>query len=155
MAALTKHNSRSAAPFFRPFFGREVLSDRFLDDFFAPAGLNRSEDVSDRGWSPAVDVKENDKGVSLMVDLPGLKKEDINIHLEDSVLTVTGERKFERDEEKDNYHRVERAYGSFSRSFRLPNNVDGGSASASFTDGVLTLEIPKTEEAKPRSIEIH
>lgn len=139
--------------FSHPAFGPSL--QRFFDDFFesAPASGDR-ESFTQASWIPAVDVKETEDGLTVYVELPGVKKDDITISLEDNVLAVAGERRFERDEKRDNFHRVERSFGKFSRSFRLPANVQGDKVDASFKDGVLVLSLPKAEEAKPRQIAI-
>lgn len=129
--------------------------DRLFDEFFTglrPAG---HEDMSVTRWTPAADIKETEDALFVCVDLPGLLKEDIDISLESGVLTVSGERRFTKDDSKETYHRLERFRGQFQRSFRLPRNIDRGEVKASFIDGLLTLELPKTEDAKPRQIEIN
>ena len=138
----------------------DVLRDRLdrlfgqaFGDYLTPATVG-SEDVSTRRWAPAVDIRETDEALSLVAELPGLKREDVTITLENSVLTISGERKFEKDTKEENYHRIERSYGSFARSFTLPNNVKPEQVQATFKDGVLTITLPKVEEAKPRKIEI-
>lgn len=153
MTQMTTCAPRHTTPFFRNFSGRPL--DRFFDDFFAPATSSEASSQAERAWMPAVDVKESASGVSLFVDLPGLTKDDIHLAVEENVLTVSGERKLEREEEKDNFYRLERRHGAFSRSFRLPTTVDSGKISASFENGVLSLEMPKAEEAKARSIKIN
>lgn len=127
--------------------------DEALSDF--PGIANWSEEVSRRNWVPPVDIRETDDALVLTAELPGLTKEDIEITLENNVLTIRGERKFERDADKENFHRIERAYGAFSRTFSLPSNVRGDGVEASFRDGVLHIQVPKAEEAKPRKIAIH
>ena len=107
-----------------------------------------------RRWVPAMDLVEAEDHFVLRADLPGLSEDDVNIELEDDTLTVSGERKSEHEEKRDGYHRVERAFGSFSRSLRLPQGVDPGSVTASFDRGVLEVRIPKPEQRKPRRIEI-
>ena len=92
--------------------------------------------------------------MTIFAEIPGLTKENVSITMENNVLTISGERKFEKDVEKENFHRIERTYGSFSRSFSLPANVATQKADASFKDGVLTVTLPKTDEAKPRQIAI-
>lgn len=104
--------------------------------------------------SPAVDLTEDEKSFIVSVELPGVKKEDVTVELQDDVLTIRGEKKSEREEKKDRSHWVERTYGSFSRSFTLPPTAVGEELKASFKDGVLTVEIPKKEQAKPRQISI-
>ena len=107
-----------------------------------------------RRWMPAMDLVETEGHFVLTADLPGLSEEDVNIEVEDRVLTVSGERKAENTESKDGYHRVERAFGSFSRSLTLPEGVNPDAVSASFDRGVLEVRIPKPEQPKPRKISI-
>jgi len=128
------------------------LFDQAFNEFVAPE--SRSGVASTLDWMPAVDIRESDDALTLFVEIPGLSKDDVSITLEKNVLTISGERKFEKDVEKESYHRIERAYGSFSRSFSLPANVQTAKVDASFVDGVLTVTLPKSEEAKPRQIEI-
>ncbi|MCB9883295.1 MAG: Hsp20/alpha crystallin family protein [Planctomycetes bacterium] len=131
------------------------LSPVFDDLFHALPSVFGAGSRSQRSWVPAVDVRETDANFTLQLDLPGLTKEDVKIELEDRLLTISGERKFVQDEPKDSgFHRVERSYGSFTRSFRLPDVVDGQQATATFENGVLTVTLPKSEDKKSRSIEI-
>ena len=119
------------------------------------AGFNRGDNEMMRGaWSPSVDIYENKDSIVLEAELPGMKPEDVNISIENNVLTVHGERKFEKKDEKDNFHRVERSYGSFTRSFTLPPTVSSENVDAVFENGILRLTMAKREEAKPRRIEI-
>src|SRR5690349_15297598 len=119
------------------------------------AGFNRGDNEIMRGaWSPSVDIYENKDNIVLEAELPGMKPEDVNISIENNVLTIHGERKFEKKDDKDNFHRVERSYGSFTRSFTLPPTVRSENATAEFENGVLRLSLAKREEAKPRRIEI-
>lgn len=137
-------------PFFRNF-------DRlFSDDFFRPFGfLARSdEDLGQAGWLPAVDVRESDEEFVFMAELPGISRDDVEITVENSILTLRGERRFNEEDEQKNYRRIERAYGSFSRSFTLPSAVDAEKIQATFADGMLTVTVPKAEVAKARKIEI-
>jgi HSP20 family protein len=116
---------------------------------------NASEEgFSSGAWNPQVDIFENKNEIVLEAELPGMKPEDVNISIENNVLTMHGERKFEKKDEKDNFHRVERSYGSFTRSFTLPPTVASESANAEFENGILRLTLAKREEAKPRRIEI-
>ena len=107
-----------------------------------------------RRWMPAMDLVETADHFVLRADLPGMSEEDVNIEVEDRVLTVSGERKTDHTENKDGYHRVERAFGSFSRSLTLPEGVDAEAVSANFDKGVLEVQIPKPEQRKPRKISI-
>lgn len=137
-------------PFFGPFFDRFFGTDPFRAELTFPW----RENLADRAWMPAVDVKETDEAFVLIAELPGLSKKDIHITLEDGVLTLAGERRFEKEENKDNYHRIERAYGSFNRSFSLGGGVEADKVQAAFKDGVLTVSVPKAAETRPRQIEI-
>jgi len=130
--------------------------DRLFEDFFSPGGLATTGQGQGQTafWAPAVDVSEDSDNFLVHAELPGLKPEDIDIELENNVLTLKGQRNFERKDEKQNYHFVERSYGSFYRSFSLPRNVDPNGIQANFEDGVLKISIPKTEQAKPRKVEI-
>ena len=103
---------------------------------------------------PPVDIQETADGYRLQAELPGLTKDDISITLENNVLRLSGERKFEKDAKKESFHRIERTYGTFSRAFALPQQVNGEGVQASFENGVLTIPVPKAEQAKPRKIAI-
>ena len=105
-------------------------------------------------WSPAMDVSETEDEVLVHADLPGLSKDQIKITLENNVLTIRGEKQQESDKKDKQFHRSERSYGSFTRSFRLPTDVETGKISASYKDGVLNLTLPKSESAKPKEIEV-
>lgn len=132
------------------YLNREPFS-RLFDTFF---GDLPSEDVASRSWVPPVDIQETEDGYKLQAELPGLTKDDIQITLENNVLRLSGERKFEKDVQKEGYHRIERTYGSFARSFALPHQVNGEAVQAAFENGVLTITVPKAETAKPRKIAI-
>ncbi|HXP59507.1 MAG TPA: Hsp20/alpha crystallin family protein [Dongiaceae bacterium] len=105
-------------------------------------------------WAPSVDISEDDKEWLVKADLPEVKKEDVKVSVEDGVLTVTGERKFEKEEKGKKYHRIERSYGNFFRSFTLPEGADGAKVSAEFKDGVLKVHLPKSEKAKAKAVEV-
>jgi HSP20 family protein len=107
-----------------------------------------------RRWMPAMDLVETDDHFVLRADLPGLSEEDVNIELEDRVLTISGERKAEHELSKEGYHRVERAFGTFSRALTLPEGIDPDAVAATFDRGVLEVRIPKPEERKPRKVTI-
>ena len=109
-----------------------------------------------RGWVPPVDIFETENHeVVLKAELPDMKREDINLTFENGVLTLRGERKFDHETKKDNYHRRERRFGAFTRSFTVPNTVDATRISASYKDGVLTITLPQREEAKPKQITVN
>ena len=112
------------------------------------------EGIARGAWSPSVDIYENKDQLVLEAELPGMKREEFDLSIENNVITLRGERQFEKRDEADNYHRVERAYGSFTRSFTLPNTVTGEGASADYRNGVLRVTLPKREETKARRIEI-
>lgn len=103
---------------------------------------------------PPVDVYEDEHNLVLKLEVPGVSEEDLNIEWENNVLTVKGERKFEKEEKEENFHRIERRFGSFARTFRLPNTVEGDKAEAFYDKGVLKLSIPKKAEAKPKQIKV-
>lgn len=145
----------------RPLFTSSLLSDPlvrrfFEDDVFSPRNFlaSRNESLGNDAWLPAVDIRETDGEFIFNAELPGLEKEDVTITIEEKVLTIAGERSLEGKEDNENYHRIERSYGKFSRSFSLPHDVDQDKVSANFTNGVLTVAVPKTEAVKPRQIAI-
>ena len=105
-------------------------------------------------WSPLVDIVEDDKAYLIKAEIPEMKKEDVKISVQENVLSISGERKYEKEEKGKKYHRVERAYGSFLRSFTLPEDADGTKVSAEYKDGVLNVHLPKSEKAKPKAIEV-
>lgn len=139
---------------FDPFRELRTLNDEMNRLFtFVPTGLERSEFV--RGaWSPNVDIYEDKDKLIVEAELPGMKREDFELTVENNVLTLKGERKFEKKTEGDNYHRVERSYGAFTRQFTLPQTVTADGATADFENGVLRVALPKREETKARKIEI-
>jgi HSP20 family protein len=114
----------------------------------------RDEEVFSGTWAPPVDIVESKDKLTLTAELPGFTEDKIQINFEDGVLTLEGERKFEQESKDENYHRVERSYGRFVRSFSLPANVDPQKISAVFKNGLLTVELPKREESKPKSIKV-
>jgi len=118
------------------------------------AGTGGDELTTSGSFVPAVDIYEDENSISLRLEIPGMKQEDIDIRLENNTLTVRGERKFEKEEKEENFHRIERRYGSFSRSFTLPNTVDTDSVSADYRDGVLEIRLGKRAETKPKQIKV-
>jgi HSP20 family protein len=133
-----------------------TLQDR-MNRMFDPAFRGASEEDWALGgsWAPAVDIYEKDGNIVLKAELPGVDPKNVDVRVENNLLTLRGERKFDTEVQRDNYHRVERSYGSFSRSFTLPNVVDTANIKAEYRDGVLHLTLPKREEAKPRQIQIN
>jgi len=112
------------------------------------------EGIARGSWNPNVDIYENKDQIVLEAELPGMSREDFDLSVENNIITLRGERHFEKKDDTDNYHRVERAYGSFTRSFTLPNTVSGEGAIADYRNGVLRVVLPKKEETKARRIEI-
>ncbi|MCC7241114.1 MAG: Hsp20/alpha crystallin family protein [Acidobacteria bacterium] len=138
---------------FDPFRDLAVLQDR-MSRIFGDAYTAREEGVLSN-WVPAVDIFENEKKeLVIKAELPDVNRDDVSVTVENNTLTLSGERKVDTEVKKEHYHRIERAYGSFSRSFSLPATVDSGKVAADFKNGVLTVRLPFREEAKPRSITI-
>lgn len=129
------------------------VAERF-NRSFAATSARRDEEMSLGTWLPPVDIAEDGDRIVLTAELPGFKEDQIEIQMEGGVLTMRGERKFEDEKEGRSFHRVERSYGQFVRSFTLPNNVDRDNIKASFQNGVLEIALPKREEAKPRQIRV-
>jgi len=140
-----------------PFKELEDMQSR-LSTFFGRAPLRKNgekeEAMTIAEWAPLVDISEDDKEYLIKAELPDMKKEDIKLTVHDDVLTITGERKYEKEEKGKKYHRVERAYGSFMRSFTLPDDADASKVAADYKDGLLKVHLPKSEKAKPKSIEV-
>ena len=146
MNALTKWN---------PFRELEEIQNR-LGSLFGRTPMRGlgEEAMTVSEWTPLVDITEDDKEYLIKAELPEVKKEDVKVTVENGTLTITGERKFEKEEKGKKYHRIERAYGSFMRSFTLPEGAAGDKVSADFKDGVLKVHLPKSAEAKPKSIDV-
>ena len=125
--------------------------NRLFTDFFG----RTSQDQNLTPWAPAVDIFEGEQELVVKADLPDIQPEELDIRLENNILTIRGERKFEKKADEKNYLRVERSYGSFARSFSLANTVNTEAIKANYKDGVLTLSIPKREEAKPKQIKVN
>ena len=140
-----------------PFRELDELQNR-LSSLFGRAPLRRNGDkdeaITVAEWAPLVDIVEDDNEYVIKAELPEVKKEDVKVTVQDDVLTISGERTFEKEEKGRKYHRMERAYGSFARSFTLPEDADGEKVVAEFKHGVLTVHLPKSEKAKPKSIEV-
>ena len=115
---------------------------------------DKDEAMTVAEWAPLVDIMEDNNEYLINVELPAVQKENVKVTVNQGVLSIEGERTMEREENGKKYHRVERAYGSFSRSFTLPDSVDGSRISADFKDGVLRVHVPKSEQAKPKSIQV-
>ena len=137
-----------------PFSGLSSVDSQFsrmLNDFFGRSGQESNLTT----WAPAVDIYETEHELVVKADLPDVKPEDLDIRVENNILSIRGERKFERKVDEKDYLRVERAYGSFSRSFSLANTVNADAIKADYQNGVLALTIPKREEAKPKQIRVN
>jgi len=116
----------------------------------------RDEDMAPRGnWMPPVDVYEDEHNITLKIEVPGIDDKDVDVRIENNTLTVHGERKFEKEEKEENYRRVERQYGSFTRTFALPNTVDHENVQADYDKGVLKVKLAKKAEAKPKQIKVN
>jgi HSP20 family protein len=126
--------------------------DRMFDDFFGWVPVRRS--AAQQRWAPPVDISEDNGSILVDVEIPGMKKEDIKVSLENNVLSLKGEKKQQREVNQENLHRWERRYGSFVRSFELPMPVQADKIKASYKNGVLHVELPKAEEVKPKEIPI-
>ena len=140
---------------FDPFRDLAVLQDRMnrlFNDAYSP---RQSDDLMSRGtWTPAVDIYETDGALVLKAELPDMRREDIDVSVENNTLTIRGERKLDNEIKQENFHRIERAYGGFVRSFSLPHTVDATKIGAEYKNGVLSVKLPTREEAKPRQIAI-
>jgi HSP20 family protein len=136
-----------------PFREMEDVFDRFGRAIGWPR-RGTQEVMATGDWAPRVDIAETDNEFTIKAEIPDVKKEDVKVTVDSGVLTIRGERKQEKEEKDKKFHRVERYYGSFTRSFTLPDNVDESKIEASFKDGMLNLQIPKTEAAKPKAIEV-
>ena len=138
-----------------PFRDLSMLQDR-MNRLFEDAGRGWRPDeaAATTTWSPAVDIYETEGEIIVKAELPGVERKDIQLHLENNVLTIRGERRFEKEAREDNYHRIERSYGGFSRSFSIPTTVDEEKIHADYKDGVLKVVLPKKEAAKPKQIQI-
>src|SRR5277367_3013279 len=143
---------RSNLSNFQPF--RSASLQEQINRIFSNSFDRSSEEASITTWAPAVDIFETEHELVVKADLPEVKPEDLDIRVENNILTIRGERKFDKKVAENNYLRVERAYGSFSRSFSLANTVNSEAIKADYKDGVLTLSVPKREEAKPKQIKV-
>jgi HSP20 family protein len=140
---------------FYPYRELNTLQDRVNRLFHESFSGGRDESLATSSFAPAVDVYEDEHNVTLKIEVPGIDEKDIDVRVENNTLTVHGERKFEKEEKEENYRRVERQYGSFSRTFTLPNTVDTESVSADYEKGVLKIKLAKKAEAKPKQIKVN
>ena len=139
-----------------PFRDLRTLQEEVNRLFSSNLTRGFSEEGIGRGaWNPSVDIYENKDQIVLEAELPGMKQDDFELTVENNVITLRGERQFEKKEDSDNYHRVERSYGSFTRSFTLPQTVSAEGATAEYNNGVLRVTLPKREETKARRIQVN
>ena len=139
---------------FEPFRGVTTLQDQ-INRLVNEAFDRTSDEANLTTWAPAVDIYETEHELVVKADIPEIKPEELDIRVENNILTIRGERKFEKEVSENNYLRVERSYGSFSRSFSMANTVNAEAIKADYKNGVLTLSIPKREEAKPKQIKVN
>jgi HSP20 family protein len=140
---------------FRELVTLQERMSRLFPEFGTLGREGREEALMAGNFAPPVDIYEDDHSITLKLEVPGIEEKDLDIRVENNVLTVRGERKFEKDEKEENFHRIERRYGSFSRSFTLPNTVDTDSVNAEYHNGVLELKFAKRAEAKPKQIKVN
>ena len=138
---------------FREFATLQDRMNRLLSNPHGPEG--QDEALTTTAFAPPVDVYEDEHNVTLKIEVPGIDEKDIDVRIENNTLTVHGERKFEKEEKEENYRRVERQYGSFTRTFTLPNTVDQESVQADYDKGVLKVKLAKKQEAKPKQIKVN
>jgi len=137
-----------------PFREFSTLQDR-MNRMFRDSYGDREEALTTSTFAPPVDVYEDEHNVILKIEVPGIEEKDLDVRVENNTLTVHGERKFEKEEKEENFRRVERQYGTFTRSFTLPNTVDSDSIQANYEKGILKLQLAKKAEAKPKQIKVN
>ena len=137
-----------------PFRELYSLQNRMSRLFEEQYGGSREESLTTGAFVPPVDVYEDEHNVQLKLEVPGIEEKDLDVKVENNTLTVSGERKFEKEEKEENFHRIERRYGSFTRSFTLPNTVNTEDINAQYNNGVLTIKLAKRAEAKPKQIKV-
>jgi HSP20 family protein len=138
----------------REMFPLQHKMNNFFDDFFFPMGVGETARQV-WGWNPKVDIYEEENQIVLTAELPGVDKKDIEVDVKNGVLTLKGERSVDNEVKEKNYHRKERSFGRFERSFKLQGDVDAGKITADYKDGILKVSIPKPEEIKPKQITVH
>src|SRR5271165_3899156 len=138
---------------FREFVSLQNRMNRLFSNPRGPEG--EDEALTSTAFAPPVDIYEDEHNVTLKIEVPGIEEKDIDVRIENNTLTVHGERKFEKEEKEENYRRVERQYGSFTRSFSLPNTVDAEQVKANYEKGILNISLPKKAEAKPKQIKVN
>lgn len=138
---------------FREMSALQERMNRLFSDVRAQAPV-RGEEIVQGTWVPAVDIFETNEAIVIKAELPGITSQDILLEVKDNTLTLKGEKKFEKEVKEENYHRVERSYGSFQRAFTLPGTIHQEKVKAKFKDGILEITLPKVEEAKPKQIKV-
>ncbi|BFU88903.1 MAG: Heat shock protein, Hsp20 family [Nitrospira sp.] len=154
MSGLTRWDPTTRWNPFKEIEEMEKRLSSFLGRTPISTGGDKKEAITVAEWAPLVDISEDEKEYVIKAEVPEMKKEEIKINVQDDVLAISGERKYEKEETGKKYHRVERAYGSFLRSFTLPEDADGSKVNAEYKDGVLNVRLPKAEKAKPKAIEV-
>jgi HSP20 family protein len=152
MAPIRAFRNLFSADSFREMFDLQRSINQLFDDSVGKSGR---DGIALSTWTPAVDVYEDENSFLIKAELPEVNKDDVKVNLHDNMLSISGERRFENEQKRDGYHRVERSYGEFYRSFALPPNVNTDAINAQFKDGVLRLTLPKKEEAKPKQISVN
>lgn len=153
LSALNPFRSTAWDPF-RDLGTFENRLEKFFGRPFLTGNGGEKEAMTVAQWSPAVDITEDEKEFLVKAELPDLKKEEVKVTVEKGELTISGERKFEKEEKGKKYHRIERSYGSFVRSFTLPEGVNAEKVAAEFKNGMLEVHLPKDEKAKPKAVEV-
>jgi len=155
MNALTRWNPVKELTNWDPFREMDELQNRLSRLFGSSFGRRgEREEITAPEWAPAVDIVEDEKEYLIKAELPEVKKNDVKVRVDDGVLYISGERHFEKEEKGKRYHRVERAYGSFTRSFSLPDDADPQQVHAEFKDGILSVHVAKDQNARPKAIEV-
>jgi len=156
MTALTRWNPFKETSEWNPFRELDEMNNR-LSRIFGRTNSqtgNGREDITVATWAPLVDITEDDREYVIKAELPEVKKNDVKVRVEDGVLYIAGERNLEKEEKGKRYHRIERAYGSFTRTFSLPEDADAKQVNAEFKDGLLSVRVAKDKNARPKSIEV-
>lgn len=139
---------------FRDLVALQDRMNQFIEENLPHKRGTRENNLFAGAWAPAVDIYETDQAIELKADLPEIEPKDVDVRVEDNMLYLKGERKFEKDLKEENYHRIERSYGSFARSFALPQGIATDKITADYKNGVLKVTLPKREESKPKQIQV-
>lgn len=139
---------------FKDLLSIQDRMNRLFDETLTRTGRGEGEELAMGVWSPAVDIYETEESIVLKAEIPGIDKKEVSIEVKDNMLILKGERKFEKEIKEENYHRMERAYGSFQRTFTLPNIIKKENVKAKYKDGILEITLPKVKEAKPKHVKV-